>query len=275
MINKNIELRTYPSNTKSPSLLNKSSMNYALGLKALNNGIALLSIFIQSKPKTMADVTNLYQTYYVGEFNINGASTIEDYTKEIRTDCKQLETFTEERPEDVEGYEEVITKHLSMAERCGLFDPNQYAYICTGTAGEKPELQEWKRVHLMPLFINITTTLINLRSKFRPQKTGESYNKGCLNNGQCGKSFRDIIQYPDKDKLLERLHELIDGKGGADVGAVLLNAYSIKPYLTGKPTQAEFKSEFELRGTWQAISNYMNENSEKALAKANRIVIFE
>ena len=60
-------------------------MNYTLGLKALNDGIALLSIFIQNQPKTMADVTNLYQTYYVGEFNINGASTIEDYTKEIRT----------------------------------------------------------------------------------------------------------------------------------------------------------------------------------------------
>ena len=176
-------------------------MNYASGLKALNDGISLLSIFIQDQPKTMADVTNLYQTYYVGEFNINATSTIEDYIKGIRTDCKQLETFMEERPEDVEGYEEVITKHLSMAERCGLFDCCRYACICTETTDEEPELQEWKRVHLMPLFINITTTLINLRSKFRPQKTGESYNKGCLNNGQCGKSFKDIIQYPDKDKF--------------------------------------------------------------------------
>lgn len=88
------------------------------------------------------------------------------------------------------------------------------------------------------------------------------------------RNFKDIIQYPDKDKLLERLHELIDGKSGADVGAVLLNACSINPYLTRRPTQAEFESEFELIGSWQAISNYMNENSEKALVKANRIAIF-
>ena len=88
------------------------------------------------------------------------------------------------------------------------------------------------------------------------------------------KNFRDIIQYPDKDKLLGRLHELIDGKGGADVGAVLLNAYFIKPYLTRRPTQAEFESEFELIGGWSAISNYMSADNQNALDKANKIVIF-
>lgn len=86
--------------------------------------------------------------------------------------------------------------------------------------------------------------------------------------------FSDIIQYPNKDELLKRLHELIDGKGGAEVGAVLLNAWLINSYLTRRPTKAEFESEFELIGSWQAISNYMNDNSEKALEKANRIVIF-
>lgn len=88
-------------------------------------------------------------------------------------------------------------------------------------------------------------------------------------------NFADIIQYPDKEKLLKRLHFLIDGKRGADVGAVLMNACIINPYLTRKPTRLEFEAEFELIGSWQSITNYLNENSEKALQKANRVLIFD
>lgn len=86
-------------------------------------------------------------------------------------------------------------------------------------------------------------------------------------------SIRNIIQYEDKDKLLERLHKLIDGKGGADVGAVFLKA-KLDGYITRTPTQKEFRSEFELIGSWQGISNYFNENSENALSKSNTITIF-
>lgn len=88
-------------------------------------------------------------------------------------------------------------------------------------------------------------------------------------------SFRNIIQYKDKDGLLKRLHELIDGKGGAEVGAILLNAYYINPYLTRRPTQVEFESEFSLIGSWSAISNYMSEDNQNALDKANKIMIFQ
>lgn len=88
------------------------------------------------------------------------------------------------------------------------------------------------------------------------------------------KSFRDIIQYKDKNKLLERLHELIDGKSGAEVGAVLLNAWYINPYLTRRPTRAEFESEFELIGSWSAISNYLSDNNQNAIDLAIKIVIF-
>lgn len=95
-----------------------------------------------------------------------------------------------------------------------------------------------------------------------------------ISNKRKSRRFSDIIQYPDKQKLLDRLHYLIDGKYGADVGAVLMNAYYFNTYLTRKPTQAEFESEFALIGKWQAITNYMNENSEKALQKANKILIF-
>lgn len=86
--------------------------------------------------------------------------------------------------------------------------------------------------------------------------------------------FLHLILHPEPKKLLKRLHRLIDGKSGAAVGAVLLRAQQ-KGYLIKVPTQAEFESEFALVGKWNAIHNYMNDNSTKALAKANKIIIFE
>ena len=88
-------------------------------------------------------------------------------------------------------------------------------------------------------------------------------------------NFRDIIQYQDKERLIKRLHELIDGKSGADVGSVLLNAIHISHYLTRNPTKAEYESEFDLIGSWTAIHNYLDENDLNALDRANKIVIFD
>ena len=87
-------------------------------------------------------------------------------------------------------------------------------------------------------------------------------------------NFLHLILHSEPKKLLERLHQLIDRKSGAAVGAVLLRAQQ-KGYLIKVPTQAEFRSEFALVGKWNAIHNYMNDNSTKALAKANKIIIFE
>ena len=87
-------------------------------------------------------------------------------------------------------------------------------------------------------------------------------------------NFLHLILHSEPKKLLERLHQLIDGKRGAAVGAVLMRAQQ-KGYLIKVPTQAEFRSEFALVGKWNAIHNYMNDNNEKALAKANKIIIFE
>ena len=86
--------------------------------------------------------------------------------------------------------------------------------------------------------------------------------------------FLHLILHPEPKKLLKRLHQLIDEKRGAEVGAVLMRAQQ-KGYLSKVPTQAEFRSEFALVGKWNAIHNYMNDNNEKALAKANKIIIFE
>lgn len=87
-------------------------------------------------------------------------------------------------------------------------------------------------------------------------------------------SFRSIIQYENPDKLLERLHQLIDGRSGADVGCILLKAKQ-ENYIIKNPTRKQFLSEFELIGTWQAITNYLSDNNQNALDRANRIVIFE
>lgn len=88
-------------------------------------------------------------------------------------------------------------------------------------------------------------------------------------------NFDDCIQYGDKEKLKKRLHELIDGKSGADVGSVLFRAKYVEGYLSRWPTQAEFKQEFELIGTWSAIHNYFDENSAKAHDRAANVIIFQ
>ena len=87
-------------------------------------------------------------------------------------------------------------------------------------------------------------------------------------------SFRDLIQYEDTDALLKRLHVLIDGKGGAGVGSVIRKAID-DGYLMDEPKKAEFESEFDLKGSWQAIHNYFHfEGDNNKLIKASRIVIF-
>ena len=88
-------------------------------------------------------------------------------------------------------------------------------------------------------------------------------------------NFSDIIQYHDKQKLLDRLHFLIDGKGGAQVGAVILKA-KVEGYLSDNPVKKAFYKEFpNTTGTWQAIHNYFDESDNKCLAKARGVIIFD
>lgn len=87
-------------------------------------------------------------------------------------------------------------------------------------------------------------------------------------------SFDNIIQYRDKEELKKRLHELIDGKSGKDVGIVLARAKTVDGYLTRFPTQKEYESEFELNGSWQSISNYFYKDDNTTLGSVNSIIIF-
>ncbi|WP_287676776.1 hypothetical protein [Bacteroides sp.] len=67
-------------------------------------------------------------------------------------------------------------------------------------------------------------------------------------------SFRSLIQYEDKDKLLERLHFLIDPnpKKGSLIAAIIQKAY-IDKYILELPNEATFRSEFKLDCTWEAV----------------------
>lgn len=86
-------------------------------------------------------------------------------------------------------------------------------------------------------------------------------------------SFHSIIQYEDADMLLRRLHQLIDGRRGADVGSVLLKCL-LDGYIGRRPTQREFEEEFQLIGGWRAIHKYMDDNNENALIRSNKVIIF-
>lgn len=96
---------------------------------------------------------------------------------------------------------------------------------------------------------------------------------GARPRGAKETSFRHIVVYIDADALLQRLHQLIDGRRGADVGCVLLRCI-MDGYISRRPTQKEFVSEFELIGGWRAIHNYMDDNNMNALDRANKIIIF-
>ena len=86
-------------------------------------------------------------------------------------------------------------------------------------------------------------------------------------------SFHSIIQYEDADMLLRRLHQLIDGRRGADVGSVLFKCL-IDGLISRRPTRKEFETEFQLLGSWTSIHKYMDDNNVNALDRANKIIIF-
>jgi hypothetical protein len=104
-----------------------------------------------------------------------------------------------------------------------------------------------------------------------PHEGGDE--SGARPRGAKESSFRHIVVYFDAEALMQRLHQLIDGRRGADVGCVLLRCI-MDGYISRRPTQKEFVSEFVLIGGWRAIHNYMDDNNMNALDRANKIIIF-
>lgn len=90
-------------------------------------------------------------------------------------------------------------------------------------------------------------------------------------------NFRDCIQYEDKEELINRLHELIDGKQGRDVGYVLLKC-RIDSLITRNPTKAEMNVEFPSVNFDSSVKNYLTEDSlsdNGKVSKASQIVILD
>lgn len=148
---------------------------------------------------------------------------------------------------------------------CGLME--DYSQRCGGNRLQ--DCKDWlKTTRLICDNPNIVEMCKDIENGLKEYPT----NKGKKKNP----SFLDIIQYEDKDKLLKKLHFLIDGKRGRDVGFVFVRAKHFDHLITRYPTEEEYKSEFELIGTWSAISNYFyKEEDNYVLARASDIVIFK
>lgn len=115
--------------------------------------------------------------------------------------------------------------------------------------------------------INELVKALGTRSIKQAKKKSKKTKEKIENN------FSKLIQHTDKPKVLKRLHELIDGKSGMLVGAVLKKAANDK-ILIRTPKEKEYKSEFELKGTWRSISNYFDDSKQKVKEAVNNIIIF-
>ena len=72
-------------------------------------------------------------------------------------------------------------------------------------------------------------------------------------------SFDTLLQCPVKDKesVMARLHELLDGKGGKQVALILAAAMYKYHYIISMPTEKQYTSTFRLTGSWKAVSSYI------------------
>ena len=74
------------------------------------------------------------------------------------------------------------------------------------------------------------------------------------------KHFTDLMQCEDKENMLSRLHNRIDGQGGKTVALILLRAKEDK-LICKLPSKKEFCSEFKnMEGTWRSISHFFSPN---------------
>ena len=109
------------------------------------------------------------------------------------------------------------------------------------------------------------------------QQEGKNTKKTRIQKKDKNTDFRNCIQCRDKEGLINRLHELIDGKQGRDVGYVLLKC-RIDGLITRNPTGAEMEIEFPSVIYDSSVRNYLTEDSlsdNGKVVKAGQIVIFD
>ena len=140
----------------------------------------------------------------------------------------------------------------------------------TFIAGERPEREQILALsqQLAALNKQVTELKMAVQQVSRQHKGEENKQRPY----KAAPEFSHLRQHEQAEKLLARLHQLIDGCRGADVGSVLLHCVQ-KNYLTRRPTRKEFMSEFELLGSWGSIHKYMDEGNLNALERANRICV--
>jgi hypothetical protein len=201
-------------------------------------------------------------------------SELYDTTSDVKDDiCMALESY-EQQTKDILFHAEISgTDYMDVGDSEVL---KHFTDIAVKNKGRKDYLTEDEAAECVLRLHNILEWCNDMNKSFM-EKWQAAYkyatNKKSNSGNGSKRTFRDIIQYENKDKLLKRLHSLIDGKGGADVGAILYKAY-IDNYIYKKPSQKEFESEFELIGSWQGISNYMIPSNNLKDARSSDITIF-
>lgn len=96
-------------------------------------------------------------------------------------------------------------------------------------------------------------------SQTREIPSAKSTSKSKSQTPSDNQSFNILLQCQEKDKekVMARLHELLDGKGGKQVALILAAAKYKYHYIISIPTEKQYRSEFQLNGTWKAVSSYI------------------
>ena len=76
-------------------------------------------------------------------------------------------------------------------------------------------------------------------------------------------SFDSLLQCSadDKDRVISRLHELLDGKGGQQVALILAAVMYKYHYIISMPTERQYASEFQLKGVWRSVTDYLKNHT--------------
>lgn len=135
-------------------------------LKALDDSITLLGLYIKDKPNTIEESNALYSSYYLGGIGRQDP-TVEEYIVRLYEDCRIMSQVLKEPMEEIDKYADSILRIFDCAERTGLFDCKRYSYInASDAAKEPPSYIEWKRRYLHSLFMAVSMVLTNIRGKF-------------------------------------------------------------------------------------------------------------
>ena len=115
---------------------------------------------------------------------------------------------------------------------------------------QKEKENEGLKAFIRSLGYEVPDTLTLFNSIVPPKESRKKAKKNVV--------FANLIQHPDKELVLKRLHDLIDGHGGIQVAVILRRALEDK-LITKHPNEKEFFSEFKnVIGKWDSIKKYLS-----------------